>query len=86
MGYAALVELAVRYITDVACFIQAGSCWKLLLRFPGFAEPRPPPLADPKNGGAAVVLPLGAVWVTQDHREDPEKCGCPCEEEDHDAE
>jgi hypothetical protein len=29
-GYVAFVGLAVRYITDVACLIRAGSCWKLL--------------------------------------------------------
>lgn len=45
-----------------------------------------PPLHNAEDGGAAVVFPLGAVWVAHDHGKDPEEGGGPGEEKDGDAE
>lgn len=43
------------------------------LWFAGFAEPCSPPFTDTKNGSAAIILALGAIWIPQNHGEDPEK-------------
>lgn len=58
----------------------------LARRLASFAQPDLPPFADPKDCRAAVITPLGAVGVAQDHREDPEERRSPCQKKEGEGE
>lgn len=70
---------------------RRGRCTKhrFIRSTPSFsrpAKPNLPPSTDAEDGRASIIFPFCPVRVAEDHREDPESGGGPCEQEEGDGE